>query len=225
MTPARLSSFEELPLGRFGAIIFDMDGVLVDSEPVHLRSSIAYLNGTLGIAYDRNTDREFLGSTDRHMFETLKTRYDLTPPVEEMIAARKSIYLKLLDNGIPLRPDIAPFLTLLQESPTDVALASSALRVIIHRILSITSLESRFGVVVSGEDVRSPKPHPDIFLEAARQLGVSPGHCCVIEDTYNGVTAAKAAGMAAVAFPCNDTLGHDFSHADYLIIGSDIDSA
>ncbi|HUU46776.1 MAG TPA: HAD-IA family hydrolase [Acidobacteriota bacterium] len=202
---------------RFEAVVFDMDGVLVDSEPVHYESTVRLMEGEFGLLFSEEANAEFLGSTDRHMWEVLKERHDLPWAVDRLITRRKEIYLDLLAAGLPWRDGILELIAGLSGSGYRLAVASSALRRVIEYTLREGSLEERFEVVVSGEDVARPKPYPDIYIEAARQLGLPPDTCVAIEDTEFGVRAAKSAGMHVIAFPCMTTRSSDFSAADVRI--------
>ena len=199
-------------------VIFDMDGVLVDSEPVHLESTIRMMNDDFGITFTSDDNREFLGSTDRHMYETLKKRHDLSPSSDELIERRKAIYVDMLQsNGIPWRDGIRELVTDLAAQGLRIGLASSGLRRIIEMILETGNIRTHFGVVVTGDDVIAPKPAPDIYVEAIRQLGLAASSCAAIEDTDVGVRAAKNAGASAIAFPAASTMHMDFSHADVIV--------
>jgi len=194
-----------------------MDGVIVDSEPVHFESAVRMLAGR-GIGFTRDDNREFLGSTDRRMFEILKDRCALESTVEELVAERKAIYTEIIaERGQPWRDGILKLIADLRETGYRLAVCSSALSQIIARVLADGGIVSHFDSVVSGDDVRAPKPAPDIYREAARRLAVSPGLCVAIEDTDVGVGAAQSAGMSVIAFPNDTTRALDFSRADVIV--------
>lgn len=194
-----------------------MDGVIVDSEPVHLESTVRLMADDFGIPFTQAENNEFLGSTDRHMWEVLRERHRLTPTVDDLIDRRKSIYLQLLDGGLPWREGIRELIAALDDSGYRLAVASSALRHVIEYVIHGGSLGKHFEMLVSGEDVAHPKPAPDIYLEAARQLDLSPDRCLAIEDTELGVRAAHTAGMHVIAFPNMTTRDADFSLADRIL--------
>ena len=203
--------------GRFAAVVFDMDGVLVDSEPVHLESTIRMMRDDFGISFTSNDNREFLGSTDRQMYLTLKARHGLAPSLEDLIARRKSLYVSLLDEwGIPWRDGMREFIAELPSRGLKVALASSALRHVAELTLNGGDIARHFSAIVTGDDIPAPKPSPEIYQEAARRLAIDPAKCIAIEDTDVGVRAAKAAGMTAIAFPTPSTADMDFSPADHI---------
>ncbi len=198
----------------FQGVIFDMDGVLVDSEPVHLESTIRMMREDFGIEFTAEDNQEFLGSTDRHMYETLKRRHNLAPSRDELIERRKAIYVKMLQTkGIPWRDGILDLVAELRRCNMRVAMASSGLRWVIEMILDTGKIKDQFEVIVTGDDVITPKPAPDIYAEAIRQLGLPPSSCAAIEDTDVGVSSANAAGAYTIAFPAPSTEHMDFSHA------------
>lgn len=203
----------------FRGVIFDMDGVMVDSEPVHLESTIRMMKNDFGIDFTAEDNREFLGSTDRHMYETLKKRHNLAPSRDELIERRKAIYVDMLQTeGIPWRDGIRDLVTDLRDRGIRVGMASSGLRWVIEMILESGNIRDLFEVVVSGDDVLKPKPAPDIYEAAIRQLGLPPDACVAIEDTDVGVSAASAAGARTIAFPAPSTMHMDFSHAHWRVM-------
>lgn len=202
---------------RFAAVVFDMDGVIVDSEPVHFDSTVRMMTDDFGIPFTEAENSEFLGSTDRHMWEVLRERHRLAPTVDDLIDRRKTIYLGLLDGGLPWRDGIRDLIAELDRSNYRLAVASSALRHVIEYVIREGSLGRHFETVVSGEDAAHPKPAPDIYLEAARRLDLAPDRCVAIEDTNLGVRAAHTAGMHVIAFPNMTTRDADFSLADRVL--------
>jgi len=110
---------------KLAGIIFDMDGVLIDSEPLHYESTIKYLNGELGLSFNEEENREFLGRTDEYMFRVLKDRYDLPQAVSELIERRRDIYLELLVGNVKLVAGIAESVRRLKSRGYKLAVASS----------------------------------------------------------------------------------------------------
>jgi len=198
-------------------IIFDMDGVLIDSEPLHYKSSILYLNDELEIGYDEKENREFLGRSDDYMFRVLKDRYGLVPGVQEMINRRRDIYLKLLTGNVELIPGAAEMVRQLKSSGYKLGLASSSLRKIIDLVTYEGQIKAYFDILQSGEHLSTCKPDPEIFLLTAQKMGVDPAACAVIEDTTVGIEAAKVAGMFAIGFDAPGAPEMDFSKADVVV--------
>ena len=199
---------------RFRAVVFDMDGVLVDSEPVHFESTVRVM-GEYGCAFTEADNREFIGSTDRVMFGVLCARHQLSEPIEELIERRKAHYLDLIQNGrLVWREGIRELVHELAVLDHKLAVASSGLRRIIEYTLARGEIAHHFHAVVSADDIPAPKPSPEIYLEAAKLIGIHPALCAAIEDTDVGVRAAKNAGMFVIAFPTTTTASMDFSPAD-----------
>ncbi len=194
------------------AIIFDMDGVLVDSEPLHTRATKLLL-ADCGLDWDERESAEYIGLTDVESFAALKLRHRLADDAVDLAArwAERTIVL-LQQHACPL-PGIPSVPRTLRERGYRLALASSSRPRVIEATLRAIGARPLFEVVVSGAEVTRGKPSPDVFLEAARRLDVAPARCLVIEDSRRGVTAARAAGMRCLAIPCSTTAHQDFTHA------------
>jgi HAD superfamily hydrolase (TIGR01509 family) len=194
------------------AIVFDMDGVLVDSEPLHTRATKLVL-AECGLDWDERESAEHIGLTDVESFAALARRHRLAGDPTALAArwAERTIAL-LQQHARPLRG--VPSVPLaLRARGHRLALASSSRPSVIAATLDAIGARPLFEVVVSGAEVPRGKPSPDVFLEAARRLEVPPGRCLVIEDSRHGVTAARAAGMRCVAIPCATTSHQDLTHA------------
>lgn len=195
------------------AVIFDLDGVLVDSEPLQFA---AY--STVLAEYGKTLTREdFIehwigrGRLGEHL-----ERYEIEAPVEEVRRAKNEIYQRLIREKMKLRPGIEGLVRRLsREMP--VALASSAHPVSVNTVLDRFELRSYFSVILTSSDVTNNKPDPEIYLLTAERLGVSPERCLVFEDSQAGVLSAKRAGMRVIALPHDFTLHQDLSAADLVI--------
>jgi HAD superfamily hydrolase (TIGR01509 family) len=194
------------------AIIFDMDGVLVDSEPLHTRATTVLL-AHLGLDWDERESAEYIGLTDVESFAALQARHGLAGDPVDLAAlwAERTIIL-LQQHARPL-PGVPTVPLALRERGYRLALASSSRLSVIEATLDAIGARQLFEVIVSGAEVPRGKPSPDVFLEAARRLGMSPARCLVIEDSRHGVTAARAAGMRCLAIPCPTTAHQDFADA------------
>jgi HAD superfamily hydrolase (TIGR01509 family) len=194
------------------AVIFDMDGVLIDSEPIHSEAARAML-ADLGVEYVPDVDEDLVGCTDSDVFHALRARYGLAEDEGQLAAAWVARSVKLLSRPlVPMRgvPDV---LHALRRSGLRLALASSSAPAIIAATLCGLGLSTLFDITVSGHDVARGKPAPDIFLEAARRLAVRPEALLIVEDSFNGLSAAVAAGIRCVVVPCPSTARQDFSRA------------
>ena len=181
------------------AVLFDMDGVLVDSEPIINAAAIRAL-AEFGITARPEDFEPFVGAgEDRYVGGVAELHGQTYVP--EMKHRTYDWYLKLLPKMGKAFPGAKDLVEHLHRLGIPIAVASSADRIKVEANLT-TVLQTpldRFATIVTGEDVFHRKPHPDIFLQAAQRLGVPAVECCVIEDAVNGVEAAKAAGMRCVA--------------------------
>lgn len=203
-------------MNRISAVIFDMDGVLLDSEPLHLRATQAAL-GERGASYTERDNRAFFGATDAELFGVLRILFDLPVPAATLVAAKRDRLVALIRTEARPLPGVPAVPRQLRTAGLPLALASSSPRPVVDVVLETLGLEGLFQAVVSGDDVARGKPAPDAFLLAARRLGVPAERCLVVEDSRNGVLAAKAAGMTVAAVPCPATSHEDFSPADWVL--------
>ncbi|MBY0547311.1 MAG: HAD family phosphatase [Candidatus Obscuribacterales bacterium] len=195
------------------ALIFDMDGVIVDSEPLHL---LAYqeLFGARDIPYTEEDNREFLGRKDMEMAHVLVERFQLTMTPAELVQAKERILARLLTEQAVARPGLYKTLESARAKNLHMAVASSATLPTIELVTTTLKVRDYFHNLSSGDEVPNGKPAPDVFLLAAKRLGVDPSCCLVVEDTLNGLRAALAGGMYCVAIPCDATRHQDHSEAD-----------
>ena len=181
------------------AIIFDMDGVLTDSEPLINAAAIRMFR-EMGLEVRPEDFTPFVGAGENRYIGGVAEKYGR---VIDIAAAKKrtyDIYLQLVPQSLRAFPGAVEFVRACRRAILKTALASSADEVKIQANLRKINLPPEgWDAIVTGEDVAHPKPQPEIFLAAARKLGVGPDKCCVVEDALNGIRAAKAAGMRCVA--------------------------
>ena len=176
------------------AIIFDMDGVIVDSEPLH-KESFLQVWKELGYGNKHGINfSDFYGTSDRTVWKAFIDKHKPKMHIDELILLRKKRLIKLLRDKKPIFDGVLPLIQHLA-SYCPIGLASGSVHHIIDEILKMDELRQYFRCIVSSEDVSLPKPSPEIFLLASKKLNVEPKYCCVIEDTINGIKAGKAAGM------------------------------
>lgn len=199
---------------RFDAVLFDMDGVLVDSEPAQCEVTRRMMAG-YGVAWEETG--EFLGCTDLEMFTALVARHGLPDDPMALTTRRAALMVEAIGNGVMPLPGVPAIPRALATRGYRLAIASSSALPIIEAVVDALDARSLFETLVSGLEVPRGKPAPDIFLEAARRLGVPPARCLVIEDSRNGMLAAKAAGMACAAIPCETTRHQTFAEADWCL--------
>lgn len=191
-----------LRLSGITGALFDLDGTLVDSEPLHMEST----NRVLARWGRRLTEREFLafvGWAEEPFWRELRERFALAPSPAELAELRSAAYLAVVDER-PLTPlpGARELLDRLAAKGLPAAVASSSPRAQIEKTLRSAGLAGRFRALVSGhDDVPRGKPHPDCYLAAARAIEAEPARCAAFEDTPTGVAAAKAAGCRTVLVP------------------------
>ncbi|WP_330329054.1 HAD family phosphatase [Streptomyces sp. NBC_00536] len=183
------------------SVIFDLDGTLVDSEPNYYESGRLTLerHGVPDFTWDEHA--RFIGIGTLETLEILRERYALRAPVEQLLAEQNAAYLELARARTEAFPQMRTFVERLHGEGIPMAVASGSSREAIDAVLAGTGLDTLLTTVVSAEEVPHGKPAPDVFLEAARQLGAPPADCVVMEDAAPGARAAHAAGMACVAIP------------------------
>ena len=178
-----------------------MDGVLVDSEPFNIEIEKRQFElNHLSISEEEH--HQYMGVATDVMWREIAKRQSLSLPVETLIEQNKteSIHYFTELKEIPVMPGLIDLLEKLTLKNFPIAVASSSFPEIIELILQRTGLRKHFQVVVSSQEAGKSKPEPDVFLLAAKQLGINPQDCMVIEDSANGIKAAKAAGMRCIAF-------------------------
>ncbi|MGC6769595.1 HAD family hydrolase [Enterococcus sp. LJL128] len=198
-------------------IIFDMDGVIVDSEYTFLESKAELLKDVgfpLGISYHY----QFMGTTSEFMWKKIKEDLSLPGSVEdyikEMTARRKEIIKR---DGLKPIEGVVEFIHRLAEENVRLAVASSSPKKDIIHNLKELGIRDCFDALVSGEEVNRSKPAPDVFLEAAKQIEIAPAESLAFEDSHNGSIAVKKAGMFCVGVENDNYPPQDLSQADQLI--------
>lgn len=199
------------------AVIFDMDGVIINSEPIHFMIDNQLLK-QLAIHHSDDYLDKFVGYTNPAMWQCIKTEFGIKESVDELIARQMSMKQTYFRDH-PLMPidGIVGLLDTLVKMKLKIGVASSSLRLFIEQVLTSTHLTQYIDEIVSGEEVPQSKPEPDVFIQCADALHVAPEHCVVIEDSTHGVIAAKHAGMFCVGFRNLDSGYQDLSFADRIV--------
>jgi len=199
-------------------VIFDMDGVIVDTEPVH---SYAYFQhfAELNIDVSKDMFTTFMGNSTRNTFQKLKDIFPIEHEVEDLIQRKRTIFNDAFDNkeDLYLIEGVEKLIQDLHSNGMQLILASSAAKVTIERVFSRFNLHQYFTHIVSGEDFPNSKPDPAIF-EYAASLSIAPKeNCIIIEDSTNGVKAAKGAGIFCVGYNSFNSKLQDLSLADVVV--------
>lgn len=210
-------------------VIFDMDGVIVDTEPVHHFAYYQHFKN-LNIEVTHEMYATFTGNSTKNVYQKLKEAFDLEHEVEHLVQTKRSLFNEAFDikEDLDLLPGVRQLIVDLYNNGVQLILASSASKVTIERVFNRFGLHQYFTHIVSGEDFPKSKPHPAIFEHAA-SLSVAPKEeCVVIEDSTNGIKAAKAAGIYCIGYQSEnsklqelaeaDMIISDFSELDYQII-------
>jgi HAD superfamily hydrolase (TIGR01509 family) len=187
-----------LPDADFDGIIFDCDGTLADTMPVHYQAWCAALGDS---AYHFTEASFYLlgGVPTPRIVEILNERHGLTLPVDVVVTQKEALFLEMCRNVLPIDPVIAVARQFHTVKP--LAVASGGHRHVVMHTLDAIGITHLFETVVTSEDYANGKPSPDPFLEAARRLGLAPERCLVFEDTEIGRSAATAAGMRCIMVP------------------------
>lgn len=196
----------EIPAGDFAGYIFDLDGTLVDTMPLHYR---AWNEAMRKVGLQEELDEELFyslgGVPTRRVAELIAAHYGLKIDPHAVFHHKESLFLALQKDAKLIEPVVEIARRMALTHP--VAIASGGPRDIVHRMLQISGLAPLFKVVVTPEDVEHGKPAPDMFLLAAKKIGVPPERCLVFEDAEPGMRAAEAAGMKWVRVPSRKPAG------------------
>lgn len=199
------------------AVIFDMDGVIIDSEPIHFEVDKQTFKD-LGYNVSVEELGKYVGTTNEYMLTEIKKKYNINKSIEEIISYKVEMTKrKVMESNLEPIEGIKELLSELKNKDIPTAIASSSPRDFIDVVVSKFKLKNYFKFIVSGEEVKRGKPAPDIYFETAKKLGINPRDCIVIEDSKNGVLAAKTAGMKCIGFQNANSGNQDLSKADIIV--------
>jgi HAD superfamily hydrolase (TIGR01509 family) len=201
------------------AVIFDMDGVLVDSEPWHYNIE-TILFKKLGLDVSEELHHTYLGTAGDLMYSDLKQRFDIPMSLEELIKWDEEYRIDIFSQMSDIKPNpgIPELLKELKFNNIKTGVATSSVPGIVDIILKKCGINSYFDTIVTTDMAGKSKPAPDVYLLTSRIIGVSPSNCVVFEDSFNGVRAAKSASMYCIAYQAdNQTHIMNISEADCLI--------
>jgi beta-phosphoglucomutase family hydrolase len=198
------------------AVIFDMDGVIVESESAHVEAEKQVLLKH-GISISADELHEYAGTTAKAMFTDLIRKYKLKVEVESILLEKEQILFEFLEEDAEPTKGIMELLLRLKERNVKLCIGSSSPMKQIEYILKKLNIGCLFDYAVGSDNILHSKPDPEIFLKAAAGLGLKPQECLVVEDAKLGVEAAKRAGMRCIGYK-NPSSGHqDLSKADIVI--------
>ncbi len=199
------------------AVIYDLDGLLIDSEPSWVRAEVEVL-GSVGVPL---TPERCLETTGLRIDEAVAYWSERHPwqgaTRPEVVGRILDRVLRLIAEQAPLKPGVRESLEVVRKAGLRVALASSSPLVLIEGVLARFGLRGEFEVVVSAEGERFGKPHPGVYLTTAARLGLAPEACVALEDSVNGMLSACAAGMRCIAVPERWPVDARFAAADVVV--------
>jgi len=184
----------------FRAVIFDLDGLLADSEPWWNQIDAKFL-AEYGVTYRGEYHRNVLGVSYRLAIEFYKNAFHISAPVEELMRRRSEIATEFFANHVRLFPSAKATLERLREMKLCLAVATSSVSASARPFLERTGIRRLFDAVITGDEIERGKPHPDIYILTAEKLRADSDSCLVIEDALAGIAAAKAANMRVAAIP------------------------
>jgi len=199
------------------AFIFDMDGVIVDSEPLHTATKMETFHH-FGISFEERRLEQYAGRTSKELFSDALADCPTALTWKDLADYKHRLYIDRLthaDDIVPI-PGVVQLIARLHAKGNLLAVASSTGRNIIEMVLRRFGVRPYFTAVISGAELPRSKPDPAIYRKAADSLGIVPAHCTVIEDAAAGIAAAKAAGMTCIAYHNPNSGNQDLSHADWI---------
>ena len=200
------------------AVLFDMDGVIVDTEPLH-RKAYYKMFDDLGIAVSEDLYTSFTGSSTKKVCSTLIEKFGLQDSHEELAAIKRRYFKHFFDtdSDFELLPGVKNLIENYYENGLKLILASSAHMNTINWVFEKFGLEEYFTGKISGADLNESKPHPEIFIVAAEMAGEPKENCMVIEDSTNGIQAAFSAGIFCVAYQSAHSTNQIYDKASLLV--------
>ncbi len=195
-----------------------MDGVIVDTEPVHHYAYVQHFK-QLNIDVSPEMYASFTGNSTKNIYERLKTIFNLEQDVQTLVETKRCFFDEAFDNkeDLYLLDGVEDLIKELHSNGMQLVLASSSANVTINKIFNRFNLNQYFTHKVSGEDFPKSKPHPAIFLKAAELSQTSVQNCIVIEDSTNGILAANAANILCVGYKSLHSQLQDYSTSDFVI--------
>lgn len=199
------------------AVVLDMDGLMVDSEPLARRAWDLVL-ARYGHVLDDATYRGMIGHRTDESAAMLLAAYDLPLSVDDLVREKSDALVKIRAGGVPIMPGLYDFHACIMQHGLPWGVATSSPRAHAEEILEQLGLMASCQAITGGDEVTQGKPAPEIYLLAAERLGVPASQCLAVEDSAPGCRSAMAAGMMVVAVPSEDTKAADFSAVDHVFL-------
>ncbi|MDT8415578.1 MAG: HAD family phosphatase [Flavobacteriaceae bacterium] len=203
-------------------VIFDMDGVIIDSEPLHEIAQKKFMQ-SLGFSITADEKQSFIGTSSKNMWQKLKDQYGLHPSVEKLTEMNLEVYFEVLDQtDIEPIAGVVPLLQSLHRQEIKLILASSSEQKSIDKVLRLFDIEHYFSHKISGASFTHSKPHPEIFLNAVKISESNSATTVVIEDSTNGLKAAKAADIFCFGYDNPNSPGQDMKLANQVLTSFEV---
>ena len=200
---------------RIAAVAFDLDGLMFNTEELYTEVGGEIL-GRRGKQVTRELLDQMMGRPSRVALQIMIDWHQLDATVEQLQAETDEVFTGLLHERLAPMPGLHDLLGTLETAKVPKAVTTSSRRPFVELVLNLSGLEGRFEFLLTAEDVRNGKPHPEIYRSAARRFAVEPGELMVLEDSENGCRAAVAAGAFTVAVPSEHSAKHDFSNVHLI---------
>ncbi|GGC91956.1 ABC transporter ATP-binding protein [Flavobacterium lutivivi] len=203
-------------------VIFDMDGVIVDTEPVHHYAYNQHFK-QLNIEVSADMYAAFTGKSTKNIYTQLKETFDLKEDVQTLVEAKRKLFNEAFDSkkDLYLLDGVEELIKDLYNNGMQLVVASSSANETINKVFKRFDLDKYFKHKVSGEDFPKSKPDPAIFLQAAKIAQTSTENCIIIEDSTNGIKGANAAGIFCIGYKSFHSKGQDYTTANMVISSFD----
>lgn len=197
------------------AVVFDLDGLMLNTEDLYQEVGRILL-GRRGKDFTAELLDAMMGRRPQQALAIMIEWHELVDTVEQLAAESREIFVPVLDQGLSPMPGLLALLDALEQHQIPKAVATSSGREFVHDVLGRCQLTERFQFILTAEDVTEGKPHPEIYLKAAKRFGIEPRQMMVLEDSQNGCNAAVGAGSVVVAVPGGHSLRHNFQGVDLI---------
>lgn len=204
-----------LPERPLKAVAFDLDGLMVNTEDVYIHVG-SELCARRGKTFDDALRNHMMGQPATAALAAMIEWHSLDDVLEDLVVESDEVFWQQVEGRLELMPGLVDLLDAIDLAGIPKAIATSGAREYAEELLTRIGLRSRFEMVITADDIHRGKPDPEIYLLAARRLGIEPAEMLVLEDSQNGCRAALAAGAYTVAVPSEHTQGHDYTGVAFI---------